>query len=148
LVPLTPEEGLLTLPVQTKPCPLTTPLFWMSENGHLNVSEEDWTLTPPRTSLMDGREALSKVPVQSMDPPIVSTLPKPPMFLRSVLFAMRNVPPMVVREGKERFDNEEQLTNERELPTSVKLGAETEVNELEKKPKLLETLLRASKLMD
>jgi hypothetical protein len=55
---------------------------------------------------------------------------------------------MVVREGKERFDNDEQLTNERELPTSVKLGAEIEVIELEKKPKLLETLLRASKLMD
>jgi hypothetical protein len=97
---------------------------------------------------MDGREPLSKVPVQSMDPPIVSTLLKPPMSLRAVLFAMRNVPPMVVREGKERFDNDEQLTNERELPTSVKLGAEIEVIELEKKPKLLETLLRASKLMD
>jgi hypothetical protein len=61
----------VTLPVQTNPLPFTTPLFWMSGKGHWKDDEEDWTLTPPRTSWMLAREALLKEPVQSMDPPMV-----------------------------------------------------------------------------
>jgi hypothetical protein len=41
LVPLTPDEGLVTLPVQTKPLPLTTPLFWISGKGQVKTEEED-----------------------------------------------------------------------------------------------------------
>lgn len=147
-VPLTPELGLLTLPVQTNPLPLTTPLFWISGNGHRKVSEDDWTLTLPDTSLIDGREALLKEPVQSIEPPISDTLGNPLMVSRSVLFAMRKVPPMFVSAGKERLVRDEQLTKESELPTEVKLGAEMEVRVVVKKPKLLVTLERALKLMD
>lgn len=147
-VPLTPEEGFATFPVHTKPLPLTTPLVWRSGKGHWNVDEEVWTLTPPRISLMSGREALSKDPVQSMDPPIVVTWLKPPMVVSSVLLAMRNVPPMVVSLGNDVFVNELQLTNERELPIEVKFGAEIEVIEESKNPKLLVTLARALKLID
>lgn len=61
---------------------------------------------------------------------------------------MRKVPPTSVSLGKERLVKEEQLTNERDSPTTVKLGAEIEVREVVKNPKLLVTLLRESKLMD
>lgn len=148
LLPLTPEVGLLTFPVQTNPFPFTTPLFWISGKGHWKESEEDWTLTPPRTSLISGREALLNDPVQSMDPPTVETLSKPPMVWRSELFAMRKVPPIWVSWGKDVFVREEQLTKERELPTRVKFGAEMLVRVVVKKPKLLVTLLRLLKLMD
>lgn len=40
-MPFTPEEGFVTLPVQTNPLPLTTPLFWMSGKGQTNEVEED-----------------------------------------------------------------------------------------------------------
>jgi hypothetical protein len=70
------------------------------------------------------------------------------MVLSRELLAMRKVPPTSVSLGKERLVKEEQLTNERDSPTTVKLGAEIEVREVVKNPKLLVTLLRASKLMD
>ena len=61
---------------------------------------------------------------------------------------MRKVPPTSVSLGKERLDNEVQLTKERDSPTMVKLGAEIAVRVVVKNPKLLVTFLRASKLMD
>lgn len=61
---------------------------------------------------------------------------------------MRKVPPTSASLGKERLVNDEQLTKERDSPTSVKFGAEIEVREVVKNPKLLVTLVRASKLMD
>src|SRR5579859_4497358 len=97
---------------------------------------------------MEGREALLKLPVQSMDPATVWTLSKPPMVRREVSFAMRKVPPMLVSWGKDKFVRDVQLTKDRELTMEVKLGAEMEVNEVVKKPMSLVTLLRELMLMD
>jgi hypothetical protein len=91
---------------------------------------------------------LLKEPVQSMDPPIVSTLSKPLMVWSWELLAMRNVPSMVWRTGKDKFVREEQLTKERDEPTNVKFLAEMVLRVVVKKPRLLVTLARASMLMD
>jgi|SRR5271170_4698049 len=96
---------------------------------------------------MAGREALSKEPVQSMEPPTVWTLGNPPMTEREVSLAMRNVPPTSVSSGKEVLVKLVQLTKERELPTVVKFGAEMVVSDESKNPKLLVTFARPSKLM-
>ena len=91
---------------------------------------------------------LSKDPVQSMEPPMVSTLSNPPIFLSAVLLVMRNVPPMDLSLENDMVVNWEQLTNERELPIDVKFGAEILLIEESKNPKLLVTFARASKVTD
>jgi hypothetical protein len=65
-----------------------------------------------------------------------------------VLLAMRNVPSMVWRMGKDKFVREVQLTMDKEDPTNVKFLAEMVLSVVVKKPKLLVTLARASMLMD
>lgn len=60
-------------------------------------------------------------------------------MVRSVLLAMRKVPPISVSLGNEIFVRAVQLSKERELPTRVTFGAEIEGIKESKKPRLEET---------
>ena len=66
----------------------------------------------------------SKVPAKSRAPTMVLSLGKPAIAVRSVLLAIRNPPPMVVRLGKVRLAKLGLSTKAKVPPVWVKLGAE------------------------